>query len=178
MERLTFAKHWRSWADTRQEWQRQEAVKNKKRAEFSAYAEKHGFENLCRGMFNVSEFVFVDSSADISVWQSIVPNVQSDRLNELFCLSDGTRNYPSSPKSEQSMTTATQPQVFEEIAEFMARFPVREEVLAFRPSVETQARASELLWKSNSGTLTDEEQDELADLGRAELFVRMLKARM
>ena len=43
------------------------------------------------------------------------------------------------------MTTATQPQVFEEIAEFMARFPVREEVLAFRPSAETQARASELL---------------------------------
>lgn len=76
------------------------------------------------------------------------------------------------------MTTATQPQVFEEIAEFMARFPVREEVLAFRPSAETQARASELLWKSNSGTLTDEEQDELTDFGRAELFVRMLKARM
>ena len=44
------------------------------------------------------------------------------------------------------MTTATQPQVFEEIAEFMARFPAREEVLAFRPSAETQARASELLW--------------------------------
>ncbi|MFM9963218.1 MAG: DUF1549 domain-containing protein [Planctomycetaceae bacterium] len=30
------------------------------RAEFSAYAEKHGFENLCRVLFNVSEFVFVD----------------------------------------------------------------------------------------------------------------------
>ena len=29
-------------------------------AEFSAYAEKHGFENLCRVLFNVSEFVFVD----------------------------------------------------------------------------------------------------------------------
>ena len=30
------------------------------RAEFAAYAEKHGFENLCRVLFNVSEFVFVD----------------------------------------------------------------------------------------------------------------------
>jgi hypothetical protein len=26
----------------------------------SCYAEKHGFENLCRVLFNVSEFVFVD----------------------------------------------------------------------------------------------------------------------
>ena len=76
------------------------------------------------------------------------------------------------------MTTVAQSQVFEEIAEFLARFPNRVEVLAFRPSVETQARAKELLWKSNSGTLTEEEQDELADFGRAELFVRMLKARL
>ena len=76
------------------------------------------------------------------------------------------------------MTTTTQPQVFEEVAEFLARFPSREEVLAFRPSAETQARASELLWKSNSGTLTDDEQEELQDFGRAELFVRMLKARL
>ena len=76
------------------------------------------------------------------------------------------------------MTTATQPQVFEEVAEFLARFPSRDEVLAFRPSAETQARASELLWKSNSGTLTDDEQEELQDFGRAELFVRMLKARL
>ncbi len=76
------------------------------------------------------------------------------------------------------MTTATQPQVFEEVAEFLARFPSREEVLAFRPSVETQARASELLWKSSSGTLTDEEREELEDFGRAELLVRMWKARL
>ena len=76
------------------------------------------------------------------------------------------------------MTTATQPQVFEEVAEFLSRFPSRDDVLAFRPSVETQARASELLWKSNSGTLTDDEQEELQDFGRAELFVRMLKARL
>ena len=76
------------------------------------------------------------------------------------------------------MTTATQPQVFEEIAEFLARFPSRSDVLAFRPSAQTQARASELLRKSNSGTLTNEEQEELQDFGRAELFVRMLKARL
>ena len=31
------------------------------RAEFAAYADKHGFENLCRVLFNVSEFVFVDA---------------------------------------------------------------------------------------------------------------------
>ncbi len=33
---------------------------DRERAEFSAYAEQHGFENLCRVLFNVSEFVFVD----------------------------------------------------------------------------------------------------------------------
>ena len=29
-------------------------------AEFTAYSEQHGFDNLCRVLFNVSEFVFVD----------------------------------------------------------------------------------------------------------------------
>ncbi len=76
------------------------------------------------------------------------------------------------------MSIATHPQVFEEIAEFVASFPTRDEVLAFRPSVEIQDRARELLWKSNAGELTDEEREELDDFGRAELFVRMLKARM
>ncbi len=76
------------------------------------------------------------------------------------------------------MTTTAQPQVFEEIAEFLAAFPSREQVLAFHPSAETQERARELLMKSNAGELTDEERDELEDFGRAELFVRMLKARL
>ena len=30
------------------------------RAEFTAYADQHGFDSLCRVLFNVSEFVFVD----------------------------------------------------------------------------------------------------------------------
>ena len=76
------------------------------------------------------------------------------------------------------MTSTTESPVFEEIAEFLATFPSRSDVLAFRPSAQTQARASELLRKSNSGTLTDEQQDELQDFSRAELFVRMLKARL
>ena len=76
------------------------------------------------------------------------------------------------------MLTATQPHVFEEIAEFLAAFPTREQVLAFRPSPETQERARELLLRSNSGELSEEERGELDDLSRAELFVRMLKARM
>ncbi len=33
---------------------------DREQTEFTAYAEKHGFENLCRVLFNVSEFVFVD----------------------------------------------------------------------------------------------------------------------
>ena len=76
------------------------------------------------------------------------------------------------------MTITAPPQVFEEIAEFLAAFPSREQVLAFRPSLETQERARDLLGKSSAGELTDEERDELEDFGRAEVFVRMLKARL
>ena len=76
------------------------------------------------------------------------------------------------------MATTTQPQIFEEIAEFLSAFPSRDQVLAFRPSRETQARARDLLLKSNEAELTEEEHDEMADFGRAELFVRMLKARV
>lgn len=76
------------------------------------------------------------------------------------------------------MLTATYPQVFEEIAEFIAAFPTREQVLAFHPSSATQERARVLLFKSNAGQLSDEERAELDDFSRAELFVRMLKSRM
>ena len=76
------------------------------------------------------------------------------------------------------MTIATQPQIFEEIAEFLSGFPTREQVMAFRPSIESVERARHLLWKSNAGELTEDERDELADFSRAELFVRMLKARL
>ena len=79
---------------------------------------------------------------------------------------------------ETAITTATQPQIFEEIAEFLSGFPSRDQVMAFRPSPESQDRARKLLWKSNAGELSEEERDELAEFGRAELFVRMLKARL
>lgn len=79
---------------------------------------------------------------------------------------------------ELEMATTIQPQIFEEIAEFLATFPTRDQVLAFRPRSETQERARELLLKSSEGELTTEERDEMADFGRAELFVRMLKARL
>ncbi len=76
------------------------------------------------------------------------------------------------------MTTITTPHVFEEIAEFFATLPTREQILEFRPSSELQERARELLWKSSAGDLSDEEQEELAEFGRAELIVRLVKARL
>ena len=33
---------------------------NFKSSVFTAYANQHGFDNLCRVLINVSEFVFVD----------------------------------------------------------------------------------------------------------------------
>ena len=76
------------------------------------------------------------------------------------------------------MPTAAVTSAFHEIAEFFATCPTREQVLAFRPSEDLQERASELLLKSNAGELTDEERDELDEMGRAELFVQTIKARL
>ncbi len=39
-------------------------------------------------------------------------------------------------------------------------------------------RARDLPWKSNSGTLTDEEHEELEDFGRAKMQARMSKAQL
>jgi hypothetical protein len=79
---------------------------------------------------------------------------------------------------ETIMTTIATPHVFEEIAEFFATFPTRQQILDFRPSSDLQEWGRELLWKSNASELSDEEQEELAEFGRAELIVRLIKARL
>lgn len=66
----------------------------------------------------------------------------------------------------------------EEIADFLASGPSPDELLEFRPSTQTQARAEELLDKLKEGNLSSEERRELDQFEQAERLVRLVKARI
>jgi hypothetical protein len=66
----------------------------------------------------------------------------------------------------------------EEIADFLASGPSPEELLQFRPSPQTQARAEELLAKLKDGCLSAEERGELDQFEQAERLMRLVKARI
>jgi hypothetical protein len=67
---------------------------------------------------------------------------------------------------------------FEEIADFLASGPSPDGLLGFRPSVQTQARAEELLGKLNEGSLSAEERAELDQFEQVERLMRFVKARI
>lgn len=71
------------------------------------------------------------------------------------------------------MTIAPVP-TYDEVLDFLLTAPSAEEIIAFRPSAEAQARISELL-EANRDNLTLEEQAELEEFAQVEHFVRMLK---
>lgn len=75
-------------------------------------------------------------------------------------------------------SVSTPIRIFDEIAELIASGPDRETLLEFRPSIETQERAGELLARLKNETLTEEEREELDDFVRAESFVQLVKARL
>lgn len=66
----------------------------------------------------------------------------------------------------------------EEIADFLASGPSPAELLAFRPSAQTQARAEELIERLKEGRLSEEERSELDQFEQAERFMRLVKARI
>jgi hypothetical protein len=66
----------------------------------------------------------------------------------------------------------------EEIADFLASCPSREQLLTFRPSPQVQERARELLEKSKSGQITADEQWELDQFEYAEMLMQLVKARV
>ena len=66
----------------------------------------------------------------------------------------------------------------EEIADFLASCPAPDELLRFRPSPETQARAEELLEKLKDGCLSTEERTELDQFEQAERRMRLVKAQV
>ena len=64
-----------------------------------------------------------------------------------------------------------------EVIEFLACGPTSQDIIAFRPSVEAQARVTELLDKNRTGTLTPAEQAELDQYERLDYLITLVKAR-
>lgn len=68
--------------------------------------------------------------------------------------------------------------MFDEIATLFASAPSAEQVLQFRPSPASAARAGELLELNRRGTLDDAAREELNQLEFAELLMQSVKARI
>lgn len=66
---------------------------------------------------------------------------------------------------------------YDEVYDFLLSAPSPADVMAFRPSEETQERIRYLLDANRSGTLNSAEQAELEEFSSVEHFVRMLKIR-
>ena len=66
---------------------------------------------------------------------------------------------------------------YDEIVDLFARGASSAEVLAFRPSPETQERVRDLLERSAADELTDEEAAELDRFGELEHLMQLVKLR-
>jgi hypothetical protein len=66
----------------------------------------------------------------------------------------------------------------EELADFLASCPSREQLLNYHPSAAVQERARELLDKSEAGRISDDEQWELDQFEHAEMLMQLIKARV
>jgi hypothetical protein len=64
----------------------------------------------------------------------------------------------------------------EQIAEFFARGPSRQEIMAFRLSDESLSTIRELLCKNSAGTLTPEEAQELDELVLLDRIVNLIRS--
>ena len=66
---------------------------------------------------------------------------------------------------------------YDEIVDLFARGTTSAQVLAFRPSKETEERVRELLAKNKTGELTPAEAEELERYGELEHLMQLVKAR-
>jgi len=66
---------------------------------------------------------------------------------------------------------------YDEIVDLFARGASSAEVLAFRPSQETQERVRDLLERNAAAELTEEEAVELERFGELEHLMQLIKAR-
>ncbi len=66
---------------------------------------------------------------------------------------------------------------YEEFIDFIAGGTTPEEVATFRPSASTQQRVTELVKRSEAGTISAEDQSELEDYLQLEHIIILAKAR-
>jgi hypothetical protein len=77
------------------------------------------------------------------------------------------------------MATMQSPATYlDEVLDFIASQPTRDQILNYRPSQQIQARARQLLAKQNSGPITPDEEEELDQFAQAEMFMQLLVARI
>ena len=75
------------------------------------------------------------------------------------------------------MVLAYPPEQFAELLDFMVSAPSPEQIIAFAPSAQIEARLTELLHKNKQGALSDNERQELDAFLQLNHFVNMLKIR-
>ncbi len=66
----------------------------------------------------------------------------------------------------------------DDVADFLASSPSREELLAYRPSRRAQERFKALPDRSKHGSLSDEEEWELNQFEHIEILLQAVKARL
>jgi len=80
-------------------------------------------------------------------------------------------------KQEALINLPPEQKTYSEIVDLFARGASTAEVLAFRPSQETQERVRVLLERNAADELTEEEATELEHFGELEHLMQLVKAR-
>jgi hypothetical protein len=75
-------------------------------------------------------------------------------------------------------TAQNLPRFTEELADFLASNPTRDQLLHFQPSERVRERARELIEKQGDGKISNDEQQELDQLVYYERLMRLVKARL
>jgi hypothetical protein len=75
-------------------------------------------------------------------------------------------------------TVAKSPTLLEELGDFLASAPSKQELLAFQSSKAVQDRYRELLHRSSQGTLSRDEQYEFSQFELLEMLLQYVKARI
>jgi len=73
--------------------------------------------------------------------------------------------------------TQDAPTLVDEIADFLASAPSREQLLSYHPPERVQQRARELLERVREGHLSAEERQELDLFEHAEMLMQLVKAK-
>jgi hypothetical protein len=87
------------------------------------------------------------------------------------------RHSASKEPGRAFLTMPAEQKSYDEIVDLFARGASSAEVLAFRPSQETQERVRDLLERNAGAELTEEEAAELERFGELEHLMQLVKAR-